>query len=172
MILTTHAIAGAAVAQFFPNRPVAGFLAGFVSHFLLDAIPHWDYKLLSLKEYQSGAENRKNSIPILTKAFGYDMIRVGLDFCLGAILALIIFTKADAATAAIWPTLAGALGATIPDPLTLLGWIIKKDGKNLLYRFHAGVHCQSVILDDRPFLGLLYQAVLASVLVFVVNCLT
>jgi hypothetical protein len=35
MILTTHAITGAAVASVFPNNPALGFVAGFASHFFV-----------------------------------------------------------------------------------------------------------------------------------------
>jgi len=41
MIITPHALAGAAVATTTNNVPLAFFL-GFISHFILDAIPHVD----------------------------------------------------------------------------------------------------------------------------------
>jgi hypothetical protein len=47
MILSTHAIAGAAIASFLPSHPTAAFVLGFASHFVLDAIPHWDYPIRS-----------------------------------------------------------------------------------------------------------------------------
>jgi hypothetical protein len=39
MILTTHAVVGAALASFVPSHPVTAFAMGFASHFVLDAIP-------------------------------------------------------------------------------------------------------------------------------------
>src|SRR6266700_2786307 len=47
MILSTHAIVGAALASFLPSHPAAAFVAGFASHFALDAIPHVDYPIKS-----------------------------------------------------------------------------------------------------------------------------
>jgi hypothetical protein len=47
MILTTHAIVGAARASFMPSHPAAAFVVGFASHFALDAIPHVDYPIKS-----------------------------------------------------------------------------------------------------------------------------
>jgi len=47
MILSTHAIVGAALASFLPSHPAAAFVAGFASHFALDAIPHVDYLIKS-----------------------------------------------------------------------------------------------------------------------------
>lgn len=41
MYLTVHAAAGAAIGQFTGN-PFLGFVAGVVSHFILDVIPHGD----------------------------------------------------------------------------------------------------------------------------------
>jgi hypothetical protein len=43
MILTTHAVVGAALASFVPEHPAVAFVVGFGSHFILDAIPHVDY---------------------------------------------------------------------------------------------------------------------------------
>jgi hypothetical protein len=39
MILSTHAIVGAAIASFLPSHPTTAFVLGFGSHFVLDAIP-------------------------------------------------------------------------------------------------------------------------------------
>lgn len=43
MFETTHALAGAALGS-LAGGPAGAFLAGFASHALLDAIPHWDYR--------------------------------------------------------------------------------------------------------------------------------
>ena len=47
MILSTHAVVGAALASFVPSHPLAALVIGFASHFALDAIPHWDYPIKS-----------------------------------------------------------------------------------------------------------------------------
>lgn len=44
MNLTVHAAAGAIVAQYTKN-PILGFFCGFLSHILLDMIPHGDSAL-------------------------------------------------------------------------------------------------------------------------------
>ena len=43
MVLTSHVVVGAAVSSLVPGHPVAGFAVGFLSHYLLDMIPHRDY---------------------------------------------------------------------------------------------------------------------------------
>jgi hypothetical protein len=47
MILSTHAVVGAALASFVPSHPLAALVIGFASHFALDAIPHRDYPIKS-----------------------------------------------------------------------------------------------------------------------------
>jgi hypothetical protein len=47
LTLTTHAIVGAAIASVIPAHPFFAIAAAFASHFLLDAIPHWDYPIRS-----------------------------------------------------------------------------------------------------------------------------
>jgi hypothetical protein len=45
MFLTVHAASGVLIGEYIPNSILA-FLAGFVSHFLLDIVPHGDQGLL------------------------------------------------------------------------------------------------------------------------------
>jgi len=52
MYLTVHAAAGAAVGQFMPNV-WAAFAAGFVSHFILDMIPHGDENIQHWKFFRT-----------------------------------------------------------------------------------------------------------------------
>lgn len=42
MLAATHAITGAAIAHYCP-APSLGFLLAFLSHPILDLIPHWDF---------------------------------------------------------------------------------------------------------------------------------
>jgi hypothetical protein len=58
MILSTHAIVGGAVASLLPSHPVLVAVLGFASHFVIDAIPHWDYPLQSIS-VKPGADNRE-----------------------------------------------------------------------------------------------------------------
>src|ERR1044072_2451537 len=87
MFLSTHAIAGAAVATLFPQQPVLGLAVGFVSHFVLDAIPHFDYKLEST-EY--GDDMKKIDMPFGPK-FARDLARTGVDSASGLVLSIALF---------------------------------------------------------------------------------
>jgi hypothetical protein len=41
MLVTNHVLAGAVVGATTPRRPVSAFALGVLSHFVLDAAPHW-----------------------------------------------------------------------------------------------------------------------------------
>lgn len=72
MFLTVHTIAGAAIANFAPNIFLA-FIGGFLSHFLLDMIPHGDEKLNIPKD-------KKEQIFRLIKFTALDLVIVFLLF--------------------------------------------------------------------------------------------
>jgi len=87
MILSTHAIVGGAIASLFPSHPFLVAVAGFASHFAIDAIPHWDYPLRSVALGKS-ADNRRLK---LNATLFRDVALVGLDACTGLALALLLF---------------------------------------------------------------------------------
>lgn len=117
MVLTPHAIIGATLAGLAPGHPLVGFVLGFISHFVFDAIPHWDYRL-DFFETNSLSRN--------------DLIKLTVDFILG--LSLVWFFV---------PTLVwGALGGLAPDALR---FVYQKTGSRLLaplQRFHLWIHVE------------------------------
>ena len=110
MILATHAIVGAAIASQVPNHPVIALLAGIASHFAIDAIPHWDYPLRSIR---SGAKKEKGSPLTLDKGFLVDLSLIALDGLAGLTLAFSLFAQPGS----LLTILLGALGGMLPDPL-------------------------------------------------------
>ena len=93
LILATHAIVGAAIASQIPNHPVIALLAGIASHFAIDAIPHWDYPLRSIR---GGA--KKGSPLTLDKGFLVDLSLIALDGLAGLALAFSLFRAAQFAS--------------------------------------------------------------------------
>jgi len=79
MVLATHAITGGAVATLTPGNPALGFLLGLLSHFLLDSIPHWDYRLASKKEDE---DNPLETSMDMGKDFIRDLFVMGIDLLL------------------------------------------------------------------------------------------
>src|SRR5215472_8085081 len=80
MILSTHAVVGAAIASFLPSHPMAAFAPGFASHFVLDAIPHWDYPI------RSAAVHPKIGGPLtFDRALLRDAVVIGSDGLFGVL---------------------------------------------------------------------------------------
>jgi hypothetical protein len=108
MILSTHAIVGGAVAM-FPSHPVLVALAGFASHFAIDAIPHWDYPLRSIAVGRNVDNGRLKIDGRLLR----DLTLIGADACVGLVIALVLF----ATPKTMWVVTLGAAAGMLPDPL-------------------------------------------------------
>lgn len=76
MILIVHLLFGAAIGSIVRNIPLAILLA-FLSHYLLDLIPHTEYSIENIEKKQW----RRTRLQIS---------RVLLDFCSGLVLILIL----------------------------------------------------------------------------------
>jgi hypothetical protein len=132
MILTTHAIVGGAVASLFPSHPVLVAGLAFVSHFVIDAIPHWDYPLHSIS-VKPGADNRTLK---LDRALVLDLTSIGFDACAGLALALWLFaTPATTGVIAL-----GAFAGILPDPLQFVHSLYPHQPLTSLQRFHQWIH--------------------------------
>jgi hypothetical protein len=153
MILSTHAVVGAALASLMPSHPVAAFVVGFASHFVIDSIPHWDYPLQSI----SLGPGARNNVRI-TAARIRDLAVIGFDGLAGLVLATAIFGT-EANLAAI---LAGAVGGILPDPLKFVHTLYPCEPLTTLERFHTWIHSNRKL--DWP-LGVSSQIAFASAVV-------
>lgn len=77
----------AAIASFIPSHPLLAAVAGFASHFAINAIPHWDYPLQSIA-IGKGADNRRLR---LGRNVVLDLAVIALDAGAGMALALRLF---------------------------------------------------------------------------------
>jgi hypothetical protein len=160
MTLTTHAIVGAAAASLFPEQPVLAFVAGFASHFAIDAIPHWDYKMLSKKI--NGDEARARPLEqdmVLGKHFLLDLVRIGSDALFGLLLSVGIFY--------FWlfhiPFLivaVGAIAGILPDPLQFVYFKTRSKLLEPLQTFHQWIHGYRV--KTNPLMGWGMQVLLVA----------
>jgi hypothetical protein len=147
MILTTHAIVGAALASFVPSHPAAAFVLGFGSHFILDAIPHVDYPI------KSRSVDPKIGAPMtFDKALLQDAFTIGFDGVFGLVTALFLFSSATN----FWAILLGAVGAIIPDPLQFAFTRWPHEPLRTLQRFHLWAHSKKKI--DSVVIGVGTQA--------------
>lgn len=161
MILSTHAIIGGAIGQTIPDSPLLALLFGFISHFLLDAIPHWDYRLESL--------DRNESKPLATtirldRSLCRDLVRLGIDTGGGLI---IVWLSAGAPPFFIFSdfwlaVLAGAAGALLPDLLQFVYFRSPREPFRSLQRFHHFIHTR-YHFNNRPGLGASLQIGLVAI---------
>ena len=154
MSLGTHTVIGAIIISKFPEHPVLGFCLAFGSHFVLDALPHWDYHLNSLKENKD--DPLKNRMPI-TKKFIGDIFKMGIDFLLGAVIALWLFPDMNPV-----PILLGIAGGVLPDFLQFLYFHIQKEPLVTIQRFHIWIHTKKKMKNARA-LSIVSQIVLITV---------
>ena len=153
MILSTHAIVGAAIASFLPSHPTAVFVLGFASHFVLDAMPHWDYPIMS------AAVDPKAGAPMtFDRALLRDAVVIGSDGLLGILGALLLFASSDG----LLSILLGAFGAMLPDPLHTIHAHFPHEPLRTLQRFHRWIHTEKRIKED-VILGVGSQIALVAV---------
>jgi len=124
-MLTPHLIFGAAIASKISN-PFLALPLAFLSHFLLDMLPHDEYSIENVKK------KRWN------KSF-FDFLKVFGDISFGFLL-LYLFSGKEAII------FAGAFAAMAPDGITLFSIIFPK---NKLTALHQKPHMAANTIGDR-----------------------
>ncbi len=161
MTLTTHALVGAAAASLFSQKPVLAFAAGFVSHFCIDAIPHWDYRPESMIKDKN---NKLATDMILGKSFFKDLIFIGSDALLGLALSVLIFSLWLFHVPIAIITL-GVIAAILPDPLQFIYYKTHSKLLEPLQKFHAVWLQQKSPINVPAWIGLGLQALLVATVV-------
>jgi hypothetical protein len=167
MILATHAITGVALATIMPDRPFMAFTTGVVSHFLLDAIPHWDYDLRSKREDEN---NPLNNDMIIGRDFWFDLIKLGADTFLGLGLGWIFFQSffLDHGSLGLLTFTAGAIGGLLPDALQFAYFKLRSPSLTAIQRFHYWIHADHEKKLE-PAIGVISQAFLVAVIISAVK---
>ena len=160
MTLTTHAVVGAAAASLFPTNPALAFSAGFVSHLVIDSLPHWDYRVLSKKQDFNRLNDDMN---VYDKRFVYDLLRIGGDALLGTILAIYIFSF-WLFDLPVWFVVLGAWAGILPDPLQFVYWKTRSKLLLPLQRFHVWIQ-KGKSIEVSPIVGLFLQCILVFLVV-------
>ncbi|MBI2628365.1 MAG: hypothetical protein HYW71_03020 [Candidatus Niyogibacteria bacterium] len=172
MILFSHILVASsatawAVQTFGSKSVLTVFGVALASHYLLDAIPHWEYQLFSVVD----SEDEKNNFSEIKMVSGgknllKDFFMISFDFFAG-------FAAAWFLTRIFWPDfsfwfLALAAGAgVLPD--ILQGFYIASKGimKKIffpLYIFHNFFHAQ-YRLKKYPLAGFLFQALIVGFII-------
>lgn len=162
MVLSTHAVAGAASVIIFKGYPLLGLILVFLSHFILDAIPHWHYKVLSRVKNDSLPFGEKLDFGIV---FLKDIFRGGIDFGLGIVISLTV--SQIFFPSYFWLTAFGAFAGALPDLIQVIYYRFP-NSMPLFYfqQFHEKVHTKKY-LDNEPVKGISQQIILSAVIIFV-----
>lgn len=161
MILSVHAIFGAAVASLVPNHPVGGFILGFASHLALDAIPHKDYELIS---FESATNKKVSQINFIINKFKLlrDVTFVFFDALVGFCLAFLFFFNFNHP----WIFFIGAFGALLPDGLTFLYLLFKHKALGHFFDFHTDFIHYKIHINQ--ILGVFLQFCTVAILVAII----
>jgi len=161
MTLATHIVAGAVAAKFISSHPVEAFFVGAVSHYLLDTIPHWDYKINSFVAIDESKPLDKKIQ--FNKEIFRDVAKVVLDAFIGFALIFILNFFVGDNLMSVWLLLAAALGGAAPDFAQFLYGLWKIWPLKKLQELHNWVHAE-IKLDDQPEIGVPMQFLLIVVL--------
>jgi len=154
MTLATHIVIAAAVAKpLAASNPIIGFFIALVSHYLSDAIPHWDYKLHSIDTKEISMEKRTWDYKTLVIK---DLRSIVLDFFLG--LAVGYFFLNPRTTEQFIYFLLVTVGAVLPDFLQGAYYTHRAEFLKPLQRFHDFMHTK-IKLGPYPLVGIPFQLI-------------
>lgn len=120
MILTTHALVGAAIGKYV-NSPLLQILILIPLHYILDVFRHGEYL------------NKKSTFKNTTWKVALDL------FVGGTIILFAIFSKNFSSAVSI-SIITGAIISMFPDLLTVLYWKLNFKFLGKIYQFHQFVH--------------------------------
>lgn len=165
MILASHVIVGVAVARVFPSHPALAFSAALASHYAMDAIPHWDYHLLSTK---MDLDNPINDDITIDRNFISDLKKILFDMVLGTSVSFLLFYFfLPGASVGIF--IAGIVGGVAPDILQFAYFRLRREPFKSLYLFHQFVHSRTRELKEHLIVGIFLQIFVVALVVFFVR---
>lgn len=140
MLLTIHLLWAAVILKNVTSLPLALFLV-FLSHYLLDSLPHIEYPINNIHEKKWREAYR-------------DFFYVALDILAGGCFILALFGKNII-------FLSSSLAALLPDGLTLLYLIFTPSILEPHENFHRKIHFLSSQVKIHYFWKILTQFILA-----------
>ena len=155
MILITHAVIGAAIAEKMQSSGLI-FFTGVLSHYLSDAIPHWHYSVPRVSQAIRN-DSAKKTLSFSPRFVG-EFIKIAVDGILGFVFAFFFFPGNLPAIAL------AVFGAMLPDFLIGLSRFYPNSLLILHQRFHRWVHSR-IDLDGRPLIGIGTQLAIVVLLI-------
>lgn len=151
MLATAHVIIGAAAGLAMPNAPLA-FVAGVVSHHLMDMVPHWDSGSFYYPKKEAPAPS------------GRDLLIAIVD-CVIAVWVVVQLLQLPALPYEARNMLWGAVGGIVPDlwhhSPGLQRFTRHWSWSGVWYRFHNIFH--ATISPEYWWFGVLTQILFAGV---------
>lgn len=159
MILTPHMLVGAAIGAKI-SQPWLVLILSIIGHYLMDAAPHWDYRVTHLKKPENWAFLKKDYLRHFSK--------VVLDFFTGLIIiSAIVWSKDIVQKNLIIFAVAASL---LPDGLQFLYWSFKTKYLKPFNLLNKKIHHKGVFSFIRGFpLQLLIALAATAILVFAVS---
>ena len=151
MILVTHGIVGGAIGAAAGSVPEAAALA-FVSHLLLDMIPHWDYQISSVSDREGNLDTTIESGSSIVK----DVAKVATDGVLGLLVPVLV---AHLLGLPILIVFIAAGFAILPDFFTFVYFKTHTRLLRLFTHFHIEIFHSSIHIEKKPVLGLSLQSI-------------
>ena len=156
MTLTTHAAIAAALAKpLMRGHPLLIFAVALVSHYLSDAIPHWDYPVHSL-QHVSGHKS-ESEWNYTSAVFWKDLNHMALDAILGMGI-LFFFMRPELPRDWFLFSLI-IIGSMLPDFLQGLYFTKKATFLKPLQHFHDKMHTK-IKLGPYPAIGIPFQLII------------
>jgi len=122
MLVSIHILAGSTIGSFLDNEFLA-FILGFLSHYFLDALPHWDY--LEFFDIKNKSHWIKSAIDLL---LGVVIVFLFIFFSFGPLIII-----------------SAALGAALPDILEIFYNNFHLKFLKPFSKFHNFVHFKKKI---------------------------
>jgi len=152
MTLTMHIVFAAAVTKplLETHNPILVFAVAFASHFVMDAIPHSEYNLQSVKDLEIIKDYKKIAV---------DLFHISIDVLVGSTIFFITNLLIGNPFTMLMFLLV-ALGAIMPDALQVVYWVFKDSPIRHLQNFHQFIHVSTRIKS--PIIGIGSQVVLIA----------
>lgn len=140
MTLTTHILVAGAAAKIVgtavgSSNPALIFAVALLSHYLLDMIPHWSYRLPFV---ENGGKPTERKFRPDKKRFAIDFSKTALDGLLGT--AILFALASPTSFLGIINTFLAAAGGMAPDGLQGIQVAYKKFPMPLVQRLHDFFH--------------------------------
>ena len=159
MTLATHIVIAAALTKpIAAQHPILAALVAIASHYLSDAIPHWDYGVKSVLDNENLNTRRWSTNRALLRR---DMRRFAIDGFSGAAIVLLVVWPT---TTTQWLWIATAIiGGALPDFLQGVSLFLPFLRPHT--RFHHFMHTK-IKLGPYPLIGIPFQIVITLVAIW------